>query len=66
MCEVAEQMVYALQRAGQALELEKVDISDCDELFERYSLSIPVLRKADGSELGWPFSQDQLQRFMVG
>jgi hypothetical protein len=44
--------------------LDKVDIADSDELFERYGLLIPVLRHADGRELRWPFDPAQLRLFL--
>ena len=59
LCDIAEGL---LLDAG--VMFEKVDISDSDELFERYGLLIPVLQRPDGKELNWPFSADQLQVFM--
>lgn len=43
---------------------EEVDISASDVLFERYGLRIPVLQHPDQSELGWPFSELELQDFL--
>jgi len=65
LCEVAERMFLDESRRLRVdLTLSKVDISEHDALFERYGSTIPVLRCADGSELGWPFSEDQLRRFI--
>ena len=66
LCEVAEQMFLEEQALLPGLALEKVDISDNDELFERYGLLIPVLRRDDGSELRWPFDQQRLRQFLSG
>lgn len=60
LCELAEALV---QRLG--VPYEAVDISDSDELFARYGLTIPVLRREDGAELKWPFDEAGLARFLV-
>ncbi len=60
LCDIAEGL---LLEAG--VEFDKVDISDSDELFERYGVLIPVLKRPDGKELNWPFSAGQLQAFMA-
>lgn len=63
LCEQARVLVEPL--LGHAVELEIVDISDSDELFQRYGLSIPVLREEpSGFELGWPFDAAQVQRWL--
>jgi hypothetical protein len=52
----------------QGWSVEEVDISESDELFERYGLTIPVLRLEDGledgRELNWPFNEETLRRFL--
>lgn len=46
-------------------DLREVDISDSDELVERYGIRIPVLlRVADGGELGWPFAERDVREFL--
>lgn len=64
LCEVAEALIVGVCRDAGAPGFEKVDISDSDELFERYGLRIPVLRAPDGGELGWPFDEAQLRSFL--
>ena len=64
LCDLAEQMLLEEGEAGAPLSIEKVDISESDELFARYGLLIPVLRLEDGRELGWPFSPNQLREFI--
>ena len=45
--------------------LSEVDISEADDLFQRYGLIIPVLHHAaSGNELHWPFDADSVQRFL--
>lgn len=53
-----------LRDGGLALAWEPVDVADDDELFKRYGWSIPVLRRPDGEELGWPFDLAALQSFV--
>ena len=59
LCEIAEAMLE-----GQGAVFDKVDISTSDDLFERYGVRIPVLRRPDGRELGWPFSEAELAEFL--
>ena len=61
LCELAQAL---LDQAG--VRYEVVDIADSDDLFERYGVRIPVLRAADGRELGWPFDGAQLVTFVGG
>ena len=65
LCELAQDMVATQQSAVGGFNIEELDISGCDELFERYGLRIPVLQHPDERELGWPFSQPELQDFLV-
>jgi len=64
LCELAEAMIEARWQSGSQFELEKVDISASDALFERYGVLIPVLQHPDGRELNWPFTPDQLALFL--
>ena len=59
LCELAAALVHA---AG--VPFEEVDISESDRLFERYGVTIPVLRREDGEELNWPFDEEALTRFL--
>ncbi len=64
LCDQAEDMVRAWIRAGLSVELDIVDIADSDELFQRYGIRIPVLRRDDGGELGWPFDMETLGQYL--
>ncbi len=67
LCEQAEAALVALRQAGLGFEFDKRDISDDDDLFERYGLRIPVLRRlSDAAELGWPFEAEALVAFLSG
>ena len=66
LCELAEDLLQGLAAAGVNLEYEKLDISESDELFERYGLLIPVLAFPGGEELCWPFSVEQVEQLLGG
>jgi hypothetical protein len=65
LCEIAQDMLKDQQRLVGEFDLDVVDINDSDELFERYGVSIPVLRHPEGKELNWPFSAQQLRDFLA-
>lgn len=64
LCEVAEGLIQQQQKA-RTFNYVKCDISESDELFARYGVRIPVLQRADGAELGWPFSARELDIFLA-
>ena len=66
LCEQAEGLLQGLAAVGVNLEYEKLDISESDELFERYGLLIPVLAFPGGKELCWPFSVEQVEQLLGG
>jgi hypothetical protein len=68
LCEQALALLQpCLQQGGQGRwRLREVDISDSEDLFQRYGLIIPVLRhEASGKELNWPFDADSISRFLA-
>jgi hypothetical protein len=64
LCELAEGMIAAQSAGIGSVEVERVDISSTDALFQRYGLVIPVLQHPDGRELYWPFAAQQLDAFL--
>ncbi|MFV3405208.1 MULTISPECIES: glutaredoxin family protein [Pseudomonas] len=63
LCEVAEAVLMPFVEHGLLVEL--VDIADDPLQYERYALSIPVLRRCDsGAELAWPFDSQQIVAFL--
>lgn len=63
LCELAEQQL--LMFVAQGWQVELVDIADDDTLFDRFSLTIPVLEhSASGQLLNWPFDAAALQNFL--
>jgi Glutaredoxin-like domain (DUF836) len=49
-----------------AFRLEEVDITTSLELMELYGVRIPVLKRPDSKELGWPFDSQQAEMFLAG
>ncbi|MFT7259462.1 MAG: hypothetical protein ACI9MS_001324 [Glaciecola sp.] len=49
----------------ERVELDMVNIRDSAELYHLYASRIPVLKKTDDeSELGWPFTLEDLIEFL--
>ncbi|KPW57085.1 Thiol-disulfide isomerase and thioredoxin [Pseudomonas caricapapayae] len=64
LCEVAESVLlpFAIEHG---LLVELVEICEDEQLFERYELRVPVLRRVDtGDELDWPFDAPQVASFL--
>ena len=64
LCEVAEALLEQHCTQVGPVSYTKIDISASDELFHRYGVRIPVLRRADGVELEWPFCARQLALYL--
>jgi len=66
-CHLCEQALALIEPMLSAdLVLTVVDISDSDALIERYGVRIPVIVRTDtGTELGWPFDDACLLRFLA-
>ena len=77
-CHLCEDALLLLHEANLAhpFELNSVEISEDDQLLERYGIRIPVVAKrvdakrVDGikrnsaEELSWPFDKHQLSQFL--
>ena len=58
--------------AEMGFELKKIEISESEELVDRYGIRIPVIglpenlpeENRESVELGWPFDLDQLRQFL--
>ncbi len=64
LCEEAENLTmdYLASRGLSPAVLDKKDIADDPALFERYGVSIPVLREEEsGRELHWPFALEDIR-----
>lgn len=61
LCEQARQVIHTVLGRPVA----ECDIADDAALLHRYGLRIPVLRHgADGGELDWPFTADQVRALL--
>ncbi len=58
LCDQAEEIV---DHVGVSFEV--VDISLNVDLLRLYGVRIPVLKRSDGAELGWPFDVLDVERF---
>ena len=64
LCELAQAMIVAELSRRDEVIVEDVDISDSESLMERYGVKIPVLQHPEGRELNWPFTEEQLRKFL--
>ena len=63
-CHLCVEAKEVIQDAG--VMASHIDIADDDGLLEKYAMHIPVLRRTDsGAELGWPFDQAAVLRFLA-
>ena len=64
LCEHALEILKPLI-SDSGFVLKEIDISESDDLVERYGIRIPVAQRADNNqELGWPFDSVQAQSFL--
>ncbi len=64
LCELAEDLLRPII-LNSHYELSLVEISERDELMEKYALRIPVIAlAATDEELAWPFDQYQLRTLL--
>lgn len=63
-CHLCEQAEAILQVVG--VEAKHIDIAEDDALLETYGTRIPVVGREDtGAELGWPFDEAAVKRFIL-
>ena len=63
-CHLCEEAETIIQKAG--ISAIHIDIAEDDDLFEKYSARIPVLRRIDNdAELGWPFDAATVLKFLM-
>jgi glutaredoxin 2 len=61
LCELAHALVM---QANGEIDLKVIDIAEDDDLLAQYGVRIPVLQKQDKTELGWPFTADDILKFL--
>ena len=65
-CHLCEQALAMLQNLAMDITIVEVEIADDERLLEKYGLTIPVVGVANTEqEIGWPFSAEELQEFIV-
>ena len=66
LCEEAEELLReAQEKVAFPMQIQKVDISESDDLMSRYGISIPVVFKEEtGTEINWPFDFNGLVHFI--
>ena len=64
LCEMAQDLIATQRLSDGTFDVEVVDISESDVLFECYGVRIPVLQHPDQRELNWPFTLQQLRDFL--
>ncbi len=57
LCELAMQL---LQQLNITIEITEIEIGDDDQLVEKYGTTIPVVEFANGKQLNWPFTEQQV------
>jgi len=64
LCELAKALVDNILLSHQ-LTLSIIDIANDDKLFEKYGVSIPVIKlEHSKQELFWPFDFDELTSYL--
>jgi len=62
-CHLCDEAEVVLEGVGVGVDL--IDIAEDDVLLEKYGTRIPVLQRMDtGAEMGWPFDEMSVLRFM--
>lgn len=62
-CHLCEQAWQLLEQTGLSSQTQVRDIMDNEQWLADYRVRIPVLRRADGAELDWPFTDADLIAF---
>lgn len=66
-CHLCEQALDIIQNTlnPEFFQVQQLEIADDDDLISSYGTRIPVLQiPVSGKELGWPFDQDALIKFL--
>lgn len=65
LCELADELVESNLIGACDVAVERIDIAEQGEWQERYAVRIPVLlHPASGIELGWPFDNSDVAKFI--
>lgn len=58
-------MLLEAKSFAPSLTWRSIDIAGDERLLQGYGERIPVLRETGGRELGWPFRESELRRFLA-
>jgi hypothetical protein len=64
LCEDAHELLLSAAEK-HPIQLHLQEIGDDDELVARYGIRIPVVLFPDCTELGWPFTEDELEQIIL-
>lgn len=59
LCDLASDLLLQAN-LDSPLTINYTEIGDDDELVAKYGTTIPVIEFADGSQLNWPFTLDEV------
>jgi glutaredoxin len=59
LCELADNLLQQINQ-NLPLTIKHTEIGDDDELVEKYGITIPVVEFANGHQLNWPFTLDEI------
>ncbi len=59
-CHLCEQAAELIKSLPQPVNIVSTEIGDDDLLVARYGTTIPVIEFSSGSQLNWPFSQQDI------
>jgi len=64
LCEQAESLLMSLSEQYD-IQWHTIEITEDDKLMQMYGVKIPVIKRTDNNnELNWPFTSEQLIRFL--
>lgn len=65
-CHLCEQAEALLLKFQNQTNYSKIEISDNNQLMDAYGMKIPVLKRLDNHiELAWPFTQNDIEKFLL-
>jgi glutaredoxin len=59
-CHLCELALALLHQLKTPIEITIIEIGDDERLVEKYGTSIPVVEFANGQQLNWPFTLEEL------
>jgi hypothetical protein len=63
-CHLCELAIAEIHSVDATIQITEVEIGDDDKLTEQFGLLIPVLEATNGTQLNWPFNQQQIRTIL--